>query len=201
MKQYTKPLLILLPIILVIGYYLVSLSNRSEFPEDSNQAVAAPAAYESLDYKELIDWKGTKLAVSTTPEPIVIMHFWASWCEPCIHEFPDLINMAKAMKGKVQVFAISEDSNKDEIKAFIKSFKDAEATENFHLVFDEKHEIMNKWEVNKLPESYIFGPKRKLAKHVTGVVSWTLPDTYEYFKMLESVATVGHKKESEAEKK
>ena len=201
MKQYTKPLLILLPVIFVIGYYLVTLSNRSEFPDDGGQAAVAPAAFESLDIKELTDWKGTKLEVSTTPEPIVIMHFWASWCEPCIHEFPDLIKMAKEMKGKVKVFAISEDSNKDEIKAFIKSFKDVETTENFHLVFDENHAIMNKWEVNKLPESYIFGPNRKLAKHVTGVVSWTLQDTYDYFKMLESVATVGHKKETELEKK
>lgn len=196
MKQYTKPLIILLPVILVIGYYLVTLSNRSEFPNEDNKTVAAPAAFETLEYKELTDWKGAKFAASTAPEPIVIMHFWASWCEPCIHEFPDLIKMAKAMKGKVKVFAISEDTNKDEVKAFIKSFKDAELLENFHIVWDENHEIMNKWVVDKLPESYIFGPKRKLAKHVSGVVSWTLQDTYDYFKMLETVVKVNPQSES-----
>jgi thiol-disulfide isomerase/thioredoxin len=197
MKAYLKPFLILLPLILIIAYYLVSLSNRSEFPEEENQLQNKPQAFENLNIDELIDWKGRKISVAPAVEPIIILHFWASWCGPCIHEFPDLIKMANAMKGRVKVFALSEDNNKEEIDAFIKSFKDAETTENFHIIWDENHKIMNEWQVNKLPESYIFGPGRKLAKHVSGVVSWSLQDTFEYFKALELISKKPSSKNSE----
>lgn len=189
MKYLLKPFLILLPVILIISYYLVSLSNRSEFSKVEEEGQKQAAAFETLKIEELSGWKGQKFPVKGASEPIVIIHFWASWCGPCIHEFPDLINMAKKMKGQVRVFALSEDNNKDEIKAFIKSFKDAEAVENFHIIWDENHAVMNEWEVTKLPESYIFDPSRKLAKHVSGAVSWTSEDTFSYFKMLESVKT------------
>ena len=186
MKHHLKPLLILLPLVAVVLYYLVALSNRSEFPKDANQnkAVEAPA-YEHLQIENFKDWKGNSFPAKSADAPIIIVHFWASWCAPCIHEFPDLIKMTKAMKGKVKVFALSEDSKKEEITAFIKSFRDAETTENFHIVWDEGHEVMNKWDVVKLPESYIFGPDRKLAKQVSGVVSWSSNDTADYFRDLE----------------
>ncbi len=184
MKPYIKPLLILLPVIIAISYYLVSLSNRSEFSDQDAKVQSKPSAAELLTIEKITDWKGSSAEVSTASQPIVILHFWASWCAPCIHEFPDLINMVKAMNGKVKVIAFSEDNVSTEIAAFIKSFKEAETTENFHLVWDEKHKVMNDLEVTKLPESFIYGPDRKLAKHVGGVVSWTSQDTIEYLKTL-----------------
>ena len=173
---------------------MVSLSNRSEFAEDAQGQVQDKSTVaDQLKIDELVDWKGNKTAVRNAAQPIIILHFWASWCAPCIHEFPDLINMVKSMKGKVKVIALSEDKSSDEISAFIKSFKDAETTENFHLVWDEKHVIMNDLKVNKLPESFIYGPSRNLAKHIGGAVSWTSPDTAEYFKMLESTQSAEKK--------
>ncbi len=184
MKHYIKPFLILLPIIIAISYYLVSLSNRSEFPAQDGKVQSKPSPAELLTIEKLTDWKGSSVEVSNASHPIVILHFWASWCAPCIHEFPDLINMVKAMNGKVKVIALSEDNESSEISAFIKSFKEVETTEHFHLIWDEKHKVMNDLEVTKLPESFVYGPDRKLAKHVGGVVSWTSQDTAEYFKTL-----------------
>ncbi len=184
MKYYIKPLLFILPIIFVTTYYLVTLSNRSEFAHLEAAETKAIPDYDTLKIEELQDWKGNSIKPSTSVEPIIIVHFWASWCGPCIHEFPDLINMSKAMRGKVKVFALSEDKQSEEIKAFIKSFKDAETTDNFHIVWDQDHQIMNKWEVSKLPESYIFGPDRKLAKRISGAVAWMSQDTKDYFQIL-----------------
>jgi cytochrome c biogenesis protein CcmG/thiol:disulfide interchange protein DsbE len=182
MKQYLKPLVILLPAILVIGYYLVYLTNRSEFPEqvDSQQQVVKP--FEKLSIESIKDWRGSSLQVAGATEPVVILHFWASWCAPCIHEFPELIQFAKSMKGKVQVFAISEDKDMEEVKAFMKSFKDAEVVENFHIALDENHGIMNSWGVDKLPESYIFNSDRVLLKHVGSAVPWLSQDSTDFFK-------------------
>ncbi len=184
MKYYLKPFLILSPVIILIAYYLVALSNRSEFAEVVVEPHNQIKTFERLNVEEFKTWKGLKYEGSGAVEPIIIMHFWASWCAPCIHEFPDLINMAKALKGQVKVFAISEDKEIEEIQAFIKSFKDAETTDNFHIIWDQEHKIMNEWEVNKLPESFIYGPDRKLAKRISGVVSWTSQDTKEYFDKL-----------------
>lgn len=186
MKPHIKSLLLLLPIILAVAYLLKSVSNRSEFSDsDLVQRSEAMKAFETWDLKTIQDWTGKDIKVDTLKEPIVIMHYWASWCAPCIHEFPDLIEMAKKMKGKVQVFAISEDTDVKEIEAFIKSFKEAQMIPYFHLIWDKDHKYMDRWSVTKLPESFIYGPDRKLVKNVSGVVSWTSPDTDEFFRLVE----------------
>ena len=187
MKPYLKPLVILVPVLILLGYLFVSYSNKSEFSEeDVSKAQQLAKAYETLDIAETLDWKNNKVELASSKAPVLIIHFWASWCGPCLQEFPDLLKMAKNQKGKVVVLAVSEDSEEGEIKAFVKSFSEAETTPNFHIAWDKDHEFMKRWNVDKLPESFIYGPDRKMKKHVSGAVPWNSEDSQEYFKMIEA---------------
>lgn len=186
MKPHLKAFLILLPVIAGVFYLLNTLSNRSEFSEgDLIKKSEVKKAFENWDLKTLSDWRGKEIKADSLSEPIIVMHYWAAWCAPCIHEFPDLIEMTKKMKGRVRVFAVSEDNDVKEIEAFIKSFKESQAVPHFHIVWDQDHKLMDRWAVTKLPESFIYGPDRKLVKHVGGVVNWTSADTDEFFRLVE----------------
>ncbi len=39
----------------------------------------------------------------------LLINFWATWCVPCREEFPDLVNLDTAYKGKLDVITISLD--------------------------------------------------------------------------------------------
>src|SRR5262249_53565501 len=56
--------------------------------------------------------KGT-LALDKLAGKIVIVDFWATWCEPCKHSFPVLDQLAKRHVGKVEVVGISSDDESD----------------------------------------------------------------------------------------
>jgi thiol-disulfide isomerase/thioredoxin len=44
----------------------------------------------------------------------VVVNFWASWCEPCIEEFPDLVRAARTWRPRgVRFMSVSADDPKD----------------------------------------------------------------------------------------
>lgn len=55
---------------------------------------------------------------------ITIIDFWASWCEPCRTEMPDMVNLYKTYHPKgLGIIGISLDSNADSWKKSIKDLK------------------------------------------------------------------------------
>ena len=55
-----------------------------------------------------IDIEGLKKLVKPNGKPLII-NFWATWCDPCREEFPDLVKIDAAYKGKVDLITISLD--------------------------------------------------------------------------------------------
>ncbi len=45
---------------------------------------------------------------------VVVIHFWATWCEPCIKEMPELENFFEHNRARgVEVLALSQDRTRD----------------------------------------------------------------------------------------
>lgn len=178
---YLKPLFILLPIFLVCSvayYWLKSPSNQF-----SGRAAEPVSNINSLAGSSFTDIKGQKFDVQSD-EVIYIVHFWASWCAPCVHEFPQLIDLSNQMNGKVVIMAISGDSNQQEIDVFLKSFPEALTAKNFNVIWDSDKQFLKRWSVNKLPESYIYNQDKKMVKRISGAIDWTTEDAKSYFQLI-----------------
>jgi thiol-disulfide isomerase/thioredoxin len=135
-----------------------------------------------LDFKgETLD--GKEISLKQFQGKIVILNFWASWCGPCVEEFPSLVRLAETMKGKVEVVAVSEDSAKEDIETFLKSFP---KTQNpyFHIVWDKDRSIGQLYDAERLPESYIADKNLKLSKKVVGSISWDTKEAFKFIKEL-----------------
>jgi len=114
---------------------------------------------------------------------IVIINFWASWCEPCAEEFPSMVKLLKTFGDDVLILAYSHDSSKDDIVSFAKAFN-LDQQKNIILLWDKELKVSEVFKVNKLPESYIFGRDGKLIRKVVGTRDWANEDATSYFKML-----------------
>jgi thiol-disulfide isomerase/thioredoxin len=59
-----------------------------------------------------IDVVGLKKALTTSGKPLLV-NFWATWCDPCREEFPDLVKLDAEYKGKIDFITISLDDLAD----------------------------------------------------------------------------------------
>ena len=128
----------------------------------------------------LEDLKGEKIQLSALKDKIVIVSFWASWCEPCVEEFPSLVNLIKEFRGEVVLLAISADNTIEELKAFTKAFK-ADSS-NIKIMWDKDQKVASLYGTEVLPESYILGYGNTLIRKIAGVDKWDSPQAIEYFQ-------------------
>ena len=70
--------------------------------------VAAHKVASNLPKVTQIDIDGLKKLIKPNGKPLMI-NFWATWCDPCREEFPDLVKLDTTYKGKIDIVTISLD--------------------------------------------------------------------------------------------
>lgn len=151
-------------------YSFVDRFEREGVPEIDVPAVAKDGVLSGV------------LKLSEVKEPVVIVNFWASWCNPCVEEFPSMLKLVEALDGKVAIVAVSMDDELSDLTAFSKLF--GVPRKGFYVGWDEKKKVMEDYGVGKLPESYIVGRDRKLIRKVLGIENWASENAIAYFKEL-----------------
>jgi len=119
--------------------------------------------------------------------PIVIVNFWASWCRPCLEEFPSLVALRKMFsEEKLSIIAINEDHEDIDknIKKIIKKFN-----LNFSIVKDENDKYLDFFYVKALPVTFLFN-NGKIVKITNGATDFS---SIEYINKLNSMLDTGKK--------
>ncbi len=129
------------------------------------------------------DLTGKEFDISAFKGKILIVNFWASWCEPCVEEVPSLMSLVKQLDGQVELIAISGDSDKAEIMSFLKSFPGLQGA-HITLLWDQDKSLVKNFGIERLPETFIVGRDGKLVKKVVGSVRWDHQESVTYFKEL-----------------
>jgi thiol-disulfide isomerase/thioredoxin len=101
-------------------------------------AVAGPLPDGALD---LDDYRGQ----------VVLVHFWASWSEPCRRSFPWLAALHEryADQGLV-IIMVNEDDAASAARAFLEEFP-----VRFTHIRDADGELFEAWEIVAMPSSYV----------------------------------------------
>ena len=103
-------------------------------------------------------------SLSDFSDKAILIHFWATWCAPCIVEFPELIKLANK-RNDIAILAFSSDRTINPIQRFIKQ----DLPDNFKIIHDQKQKITrDNFSVFRLPETYIVKPNMILDDHIVG---------------------------------
>ncbi len=121
----------------------------------------------ALDGKtyHLHDFKGKTL----------LINFWATWCPPCVAEFPHLLYLAQKYPDNFILIPISIDRNAVDIERFFMQFSEKMQNvlmaNNVILIHDPIQAITrDTFKVYRYPESLIINPDLEIIKKIVGVV-------------------------------
>jgi cytochrome c biogenesis protein CcmG, thiol:disulfide interchange protein DsbE len=94
---------------------------------------------------------------------VVLVDFWASWCEPCRHSFPWLNAMhARYADRGLVVIGINVDRNRADADRFL---QDVPAT--FPIVYDPAGALASRYDLPGMPASYVIGRNGDVvARHI-----------------------------------
>lgn len=129
------------------------------------------------------DLKGAEFSLDQFKGKVILVNFWASWCGPCVEEFPSMIGLVEKMQGRVVLIAMSSDSDSAEASEFMKQIKGWERPE-VRVAWDPQRTWGNEYGVTRLPETFILGPDMKLKRKIIGSIDWATDDAVAYMNKL-----------------
>jgi thiol-disulfide isomerase/thioredoxin len=127
----------------------------------------------------LKDLSGRSVSLSQYKGTPVVVNLWATWCAPCVKEFPSLKGLVEHFKGKLIVLAISHDKSREDLDSFIAAF--GAVPPEFVILWDEKRETGALFGTDQLPETYILSKEHKLVRKVAGEQRWDDPMALQFF--------------------
>ena len=115
------------------------------------------------------DTDGKTIKLSTLiGKDVLMVYFWASWCEGCEAENPDIVRLYNKFKDRgLDIYAVSLDSDKTE---WLKAIKKHRFTwTNVSDLREWESEAVEAYNVNKTPTIYLLNKEgRIMAKNLRG---------------------------------
>jgi thiol-disulfide isomerase/thioredoxin len=86
-------------------------------PEAATSDAASEATQDAVTL-EVVDIDGYRQALAKHKGKVVFVDFWATWCPPCMENFPHTAHISRAFpKEEVAVMSVSFDELEDQEKA------------------------------------------------------------------------------------
>ena len=122
----------------------------------------------------------------------VIVHFFATWCAPCIAEMASLNALAAARKGSPAILAISVGEVDARVRNF---FRDRPVA--FPILLDRDRSAMKTWQVEGLPTSFVLDRDLRPAFKAVEPLDWTSPSVVAALAALPATSPKSNRGEKE----
>lgn len=112
---------------------------------------------------------------------VVLYNFWATWCKPCVKEFPELIKLYNNYKDKDFVIVFISLDAVEELRTKVIPFLEKQGVDfdSYYNDFKNPEDLIDfydkKWE-GAIPSTYIFSKEGVLSTKLVG------SKNYEFFE-------------------
>ena len=116
--------------------------------------------------------EGGSLALEEQRGKVVALHFWATWCPPCLEELPRLLTFfGKQDPDRFVLVAVNVDKGGPaRVKAFLESW----GLEHPGYL-DPGGKLARRYGTIRFPETYILDRRGILRRKVVGAADWSDP--------------------------
>jgi thiol-disulfide isomerase/thioredoxin len=103
------------------------------------------------------DWQGDDVQLAAPRTGVMVIDFWASWCQPCRAALPELNAIAQRYAADgLQVVAVNIDKTRAPADAFLKTYVPAPA---MTLLRDPGGGALARYGAAGMPALYVVGPR------------------------------------------
>ena len=111
---------------------------------------------------------------------VVLVNFWATWCEPCKDELPSIRTLRERLAGRpFEVLIVNYGESGSKVRDFL-------AGEKLDLIalLDPNMDASRAWRVRVLPGSYLVDAEGKVRSSVVGEFDWASPEAMKAVRAL-----------------
>lgn len=174
-------------ILLAATAYAITVSMDRNTP---NITIAPQTPIESVQTGKISpdftfkDSNGKSRSLKEFKGKIIILNFWASWCPPCIKEFPHFLRAAKEFKDDVIFIAVSSDLNAEAMNTFVNKQKiDAQSANIFTTLDSDQKITKTLFQTYRLPETILIDRAQTMRTKIIGA-NWDYEDLQKQIEIL-----------------
>lgn len=118
---------------------------------------------------------------------VVLLHFFATWCEPCVRELTSLQKLTSITRDKpLKIVAIDVAEVDLRVRAFFEKLP-----VDFPVLLDRDRAVTKAWRVSALPSTVVLAPDLAPRLFIEGDLDWSRPDVLTTIETLYP-ATASH---------
>lgn len=150
----------------------VALTQNDEVGAEASRTSALiavpPGTRIDLSTFRLDDLAGTQHDLGKTNANVVVVHFFATWCEPCREELPALQRLIeRSGASDLAVLVVSVGEPDDRVRRFFASMQ-----LSFPVLLDRERQVAKAWHVETLPTTFVLNRELEPRLMVEGEFAW-----------------------------
>lgn len=133
----------------------------------------------------LDDLRGSSRALQAFKGNVVLLHFFATWCEPCVREISSLQRLAEIARGKpLKIVAIDVAEVDLRVRGFFEKLP-----VDFPVLLDRDRAVTRAWQISALPSTVVLASDLMPRLFIEGDLDWSRPDVLTMIEALYPAAT------------
>ena len=166
--------------ILILFTFLITNALGNELPDLKNLVVhKIPKIYDNIIF---LDDADEEINIQNLDSKLIILNFWATWCEPCKEEMPSLNRLQANQKLKnLKIYPINigkENLNK------VKSFFSELNINNLEPYFDNPSTLAKTFSLRGLPTTILLNSKGEEFARIIGSINFDDENFINWLKNL-----------------
>lgn len=134
----------------------------------------APYTGETLSDFTLSDLQGKSHTLSEYRGKVVMVNFWATYCNPCIKEMPSMQRLKEKMVGKpFTILAVDMVEEKHDVQAFLTQHQ---IKIDFPVLLNPEGNVVEEWMITAVPTTFVIDPKGTIRYALFGGIEWDKQD-------------------------
>ena len=164
---------------LILFSFLITNVSANDLPQIKNIVIHKDT--KTYDNVIFFDKKDQKINLKDFNGNLVVLNFWATWCEPCEEEMPSLDRLQiNPNLNNLKIFPIN--ISKENIEKVNIFFKDL-GIKNFEPYFDSPATLAKTFSLRGVPTSILFDKNGKEFARIIGSIDFDDEKFINWLKM------------------